>query len=484
MVDYVQQSTPIIIDSVILKSEKLNFSMDIFPAVADIQVFESILKPYLTGRISFVDAEDVVNRIGYAGDEYIIVSLKRYNSDLPPLKKKFYLDSILTSKKLQGANSTELFVFHLTEDTLYESSMVNISKSYRGSVLKIIDSIVLEYINSNFIPLNEQEELDDDMKVIIPNLSPMDAIMWLKKRALDIDGMPYLMYTTFSGGRNIYCASLKQMFQEQPFNAGRPFKNYQSSVQYNDFQGTSAPILNDQFQIINYEINETDNLYKLIREGMVGSNFNYYDVVNGENNIIKLNAEKLLAELYDKVGLQDVSLYPYGSTIENSRIGKQSLSEVANLRNFNYPSIKPYETGFSNTKSFLGENVNDQYAKRIVALTVLKYLEKHKMNITISGDAFLNNPSLSTTVGNKIELEFLMPDQVSSGRKPIDFKKSGEYLISKAVHNISKDSYTLNLEVCKVKDTKIQTSASGGQSASEVSEEFNKLGIFTGNFVA
>ena len=81
MVDYVQQSTPIIIDSVILKSEKLNFSMDIFPAVVDIQVFESILKPYLTGRISFVDAEDVVNRIGYAGDEYIIVSLKRYNSD-------------------------------------------------------------------------------------------------------------------------------------------------------------------------------------------------------------------------------------------------------------------------------------------------------------------------------------------------------------------------------------------------------------------
>ena len=106
------------------------------------------------------------------------------------------------------------------------------------------------------------------------------------------------------------------------------------------------------------------------------------------------------------------------------------------------------------------------------------------MNITISGDAFLNNPSLSTTVGNKIELEFLMPDQVNEGNKPIDFKKSGEYLISKAVHNISKDSYTLSLEVCKVKDAKIQTSASGGQSASEVSEEFNKLGIFTGNFVA
>ena len=37
MVDYVQQSTPIIIDSIILKSEKLIFSMDIFPAVADIQ---------------------------------------------------------------------------------------------------------------------------------------------------------------------------------------------------------------------------------------------------------------------------------------------------------------------------------------------------------------------------------------------------------------------------------------------------------------
>ena len=180
--------------------------------------------------------------------------------------------------------------------------------------------------------------------------------------------------------------------------------------------------------------------------------------------------------------LKNITLYPYGSTV-----GGKSLSEFSNLRSFGYPSIKPYESGFSNSKSFLGENVTEQYAKRLEALTILKYIEKNKMQITVPGEMFLNSPELATTIGNKIELQFLNPDQnrqTSNIMNAIDFKKSGEYLITKAVHNISNEGYTLNLEVCKVADKVTSTSASGGQSAQELSEQFNNLGIFNGGFIA
>ena len=74
-----QESTSLLVTSIVLTSEKLGFSKDIFQAVADIQIYENLLKPYLTGRMSFLDAEDILSRIGYAGDEFVVIELKKYN---------------------------------------------------------------------------------------------------------------------------------------------------------------------------------------------------------------------------------------------------------------------------------------------------------------------------------------------------------------------------------------------------------------------
>jgi hypothetical protein len=77
------------------------------------------------------------------------------------------------------------------------------------------------------------------------------------------------------------------------------------------------------------------------------------------------------------------------------------------------------------------------------------------MSVTVNGDYFLQNSELSLTIGNKVGLEFLSPDQLlnkENGELPFDFKKTGDYLITKAAHIISRENYYLNLEVSKVSD--------------------------------
>jgi len=445
----INESTTLLIESVILQSDRFTTGIDISPAVSDIEIYESILVPYLTGTISFIDAENFIQRGEYAGDEYVIISLKKYNSDKPSVAKKFYLDKIISSKKVEGANSMEVFVFHMVEHTLFESSLTNISKAYRGSILEIIDNIIANYVPGNFLPSDVGKELDRDIKVIVPNLTPMDAITWLRKRCLNTSGMPYFIYTTLFGGPFIYAGNLQEMLEGGTFNKGVPFKNYQSSVQFDRGQGTETPLVDYQFQILDYEVTNTEDFYSLIKEGFVGSDFNYYDVINGENVSVQIDAELMLRNFYDNYNLKDISLYPYGSSVYGKNLASQTTK-----RSFHYPTVSPHETGFSSPKSFLGEKEGDKYINRVTASVILKYLNKHRIDITLPGNFFAEDGTVTTTIGNKIELEFLGTNQLSDGSSEsvIDYKKSGDYLITKAVHLISRENYNINFEVCKVSD--------------------------------
>jgi len=69
----------------------------------------------------------------------------------------------------------------------------------------------------------------------------------------------------------------------------------------------------------------------------------------------------------------------------------------------------------------------------------------------------MNNSSIGFTIGNKISLEFLNPNQIIKEESPLDYKKTGDYLITQAVHIISKENYVVNVEACKVNDVEEQT---------------------------
>jgi len=452
MAGHTAEQNSLIIDSIILRSDSTNQSKDIVQAVSDVKIYESLLKPYLTGVMSFLDAEDIINEINYSGDEYVIISFKKYTSDTDVIKKIFYLDRIMNSKKLDGSNSAELYVFHLTEYTMFESSRFNISRSYKGPVTSIIKTVVEGYIPTVFNNFNPEEEQDRDIKVIIPNLTPMDAIMWLRKRALDTSGLPYFCFTTLAGGQYINCASLKQMLESGPVNRGYPFRNHQSTVQYNSLKSTETPIVDNEFQILEYRINDTENFFKMLLEGMVGSNINYFDLLNGENNKVIVNAEQLLSQAYDILNLRNISLYPYGAVIDNENIAASSTATRTR-----FPTTLPYETGYTQTKSFLGDKIGESYTKRVVAELLLRYLDKTKMTLSLPGSYFMNNSSIGFTIGNKISLEFLNPNQIIKEESPLDYKKTGDYLITQAVHIISKENYVINVEACKVNDVEEQT---------------------------
>jgi hypothetical protein len=108
------QSRDFHIARAIIKSPAANLDLDVAAIVSEINVYEHIDKPYITGSILLVDTGGLFDGVNFQGGEVFELELTRsVESELKPVTKTFILytspkisDSLLTSsisiKRSQG----------------------------------------------------------------------------------------------------------------------------------------------------------------------------------------------------------------------------------------------------------------------------------------------------------------------------------------------------------------------------------------------
>ena len=175
-----EHKTPFEFKKVLIESTHFTSheKVDIKNAVTDLDVFEHLDKPYLTGTLSFIDTGDVITS-GYlqGGEKVHIELIVTDNLDAKVIAKTFYITQVLFSQKAH--DTVENVVVHLIEDIAYESNMINLNRQYSGKPSKIISSIS-DLIKKKVSSTNTEEQ---EMRVIVPNLSPMEAISWVKNNS-------------------------------------------------------------------------------------------------------------------------------------------------------------------------------------------------------------------------------------------------------------------------------------------------------------
>ena len=130
------------------------------------------------------------------------------NIDHEVIKSIHKIDNIF---KVDERN--ESVVIHCIEYHAFESAAQNISKSYSGAPSKIIKKILDEYLDKEL--LIDDVDAINDLKVIIPNLDPIEACNWLKKRVLSQSGLPFYLYSAL-GVNNLVLKSLDKMLTQTP----------------------------------------------------------------------------------------------------------------------------------------------------------------------------------------------------------------------------------------------------------------------------
>ena len=352
------------------------------------------------------------------------------------IKKEFVIDSIKEISK--AGERDEVVRIHCTEFIGLISSLQNVNRVYTGAPSEIIAKIMSEFLDRDLIQIGNDSL--KDMKVIIPNMHPIEACQWLIKRTLTQEGFPFFLFSTI-GVDNLILKDLGTMLSQQPINKKIPYFYAPSLVTTKSIQSYYA--------IQDYEYSDTENLIGLIREGLVGAKYNFYSTLTALEDPIKFNVDrnvfKRLAQ-QNSIGANNTR-YNYAPGYRFNDIAFQEY-ESKNISSIN--SSGAYTTKDSVFKSYHEESTKGSNIKKVIQKSLRGFLGKTPLRMTVRGRDFVTADN-NYSIGKTIRINFLDTNPlVDTNAAKLDEKKSGDYIIVEARHNYRIEKFDTTLLCAKI----------------------------------
>ena len=352
------------------------------------------------------------------------------------IKKEFLIDSISNVTKVDERN--EVVFIHCVEHHSFVSSLKNVNKAYSGSPSSMIQRIFKEFLSQETAIVGQDGI--QDMKLIVPNLHPIEACQWIKKRTMTQDGMPFYFYSTI-GVNNIILKDLGTMLSQPVINKKIPY-TYAPSL-------NSSKSLQSYYTIQQFAYTDTENLIGLIREGVVGANYNFYDTTTGLQDPFHFDVDsKVFKRLSAKnqIGL-DNSKYNYAPEykVEGKKLHDFDSKQITQIN-----ATGAYTTNTTVFKSYGEESLKGGNVKKIIQKAVKGFLGKTPITFVVRGRDFITADA-NYSIGKSIRVNFLDNRAfVEDGKATLDKKKSGDYLILSAKHSFKLEKIDTTLVCGKI----------------------------------
>ena len=438
-----EHSTPVEFQEIIINSKSFQTKVDVKEVVTNIEIYEHLEKTYLTAVMSVVDADDIISGSNISGGETVIITIKSTRPKTRPVRKKFYIDKMTTSQKT--SSNVEFYVFHLVEDIAFLSSLKNVNKSYSGTPQAIIENIFKEIKSDDEDTLEKTIESSsqtdqNSMKVIVPNMSPLDAMSWIKDRACTSKGYPFYLMSTLVDD-NLVFVDLETMLKEGSITR-EPYTYGGDIAGGNDISiGTS-----DRRAILGYKSSNTENLLSLIKKGLIGAEYQFINPTsNKKNTTVDFDVQEVTKKLSEDLKVdEETSPYPKDYTFS-----KQKSRIIARAGTTN-----PYKEGIKSYREVDNED-EGQYKKDIMRESFDSLLKKNPLTILVNGVDFLDGDA-HTTIGKLIDIEFARNLAPQRDNYYLDNKKSGAFLIYSAKHSFTPEDYVISFSCVKVDNKRVK----------------------------
>lgn len=397
--------------------------------VNEINIYEHIDKPYLTGSIVFTDNESLSTQIGFLGAERIsiIISVDTITDTDFQIEKNFIVTEVTNSVK--SNDNHEVILLQLMEEKGYKSKLTRVSKSYTDTPNVIIERIMKDYLNAEVVSLGKANEANTPIKVIIPNLTPIEAATWIRTRATTIEGMPYFLFSCVADDK-LRFIDLETIISGKALNPVYPYL-YSDVAAKNT---TPHDIVKNSYNIVSYKMKGKENQIELASQGLVSATYNFLDHTKGtfekqtfdvnqvfqglkNRNAFKTNQSQ---EILDNTTLID------GKTMMNYDTKEISMLSTTNL----------YTDGSANY--YEAPDISS-HMNKVKSLALRHFLHKSSMNITVPGRNFISD-SKNVSIGNLINIKFLV-NLPENNKVSKDNRKSGEYMIYAVRHHFSGKAY-------------------------------------------
>lgn len=419
--------------------------VDVRGNVVEINLYENLYKPYVDSTIVIIDDFGLKNSLSLQGTERLKLVLgDADNPEKPIVVKYFFFAKINDTNRIN--ERAELLSINLVEEHVYVDAIKQFSKSYTGELEDIISTIAEKELNKTIVKKSFEPSVQGIRKIIVPYLSPLEAIQWLRDRATTRTGSPIFL----SG--NLYTnalvmSSLDGLLKENVINEKLPMR-YSSAISSVDVDEEQ---LRPYYEIMTFKEVDAENSLALYENGAVGSFYASIDAGTGTVSGEHISVRSILDEFYTNNLI---------SADTNQTIFDPSLIIDGRLSD-EYNSLHIHQVVSSNTynqfksyheeTSLLKEN-NELIESRLKAKNkvIRSFLKKNIIDIGMNGSLFFKG---KVSVGQKVRVLFLNSNVLGDEKSTvdqIDKRKSGDYVILATNHRLADEKHTTILRLTKL----------------------------------
>ena len=427
-----------------------NKSLDISRSIAELNIYESVELPYLTGTCALVDDVRFRDAIGIKGSERITFTILPYE-DAEPIIKTFMITGIAANTTAN--ERTEVHTLTLMEEHAYLSSVMKISESYTGLPEQIVENILNSHLGK-VVRYESRVALQQKMKVNIPYWNPLQATEWLRDRMASSVGAPYFLYASFRDDL-LRLEDLDNMMTKDPWNKKDPYSYSLTSHNSSKISNKRAEF----FHVKSYEASQIESTLRLAQSGAIGSEFKTMDLTSSSqtqntrhnsnttlNNFIE--SIETNADLNSSISYDWQLMFQKGnSDFKNvGDLNSKVFSEVVASRKF-------YETdGETPIAGYADEYKQEAlYKLKIKSASLRAILLNNVFEISVPGQPYIIR---DIGVGSNISLNYAVASQADGSilSGDVDKNKSGKFLVYRTRHMFSEGLYDVKMDIVKLTD--------------------------------
>jgi hypothetical protein len=183
---------------------------DIRAVYSELNIFDSILQPCISGNILVIDSLGLNHTFQFDGTEFLKIEASKDAENLL-IKKTFRIYK--ESDRRRNTMNSESYVLHFVSNEFIFSEQQTLNNFYSGTYAETVQKILETklYVGEERYSIESSVGVRD---IVIPNLKPIEALIWSSKRALNEFNLPNFMFFENLNGYNFLSLSL--MKKQEP----------------------------------------------------------------------------------------------------------------------------------------------------------------------------------------------------------------------------------------------------------------------------
>ena len=408
--------------------------IDIAQSILEINLYEDITKPYITGTLLVLDDFGYLNNIRPRGTErlYLEISTQERESTIA---RTFVIDGV---QQINYDNERRrILTLSICDEMVYFSALKKVEKSYTDAPWVILMKIMREYLGVDCLPVfGDERSSDKAIKVIIPGLSPLQSIEWLRDRCTTSVGLPMYCYAKpyFS---KPFLTDLHQILDNNVVNIGKDFTMSRTGAAadpQNQFDGDN---IGTQIMDANF-VNLQDNM-KQILNGAISGTHTMIDTSNALRRETVFSMRDLIRNIYNKQIPLGRFQSIFDPLVEDDRWLSSQVDQIHSSGT--YVDEYGYYDSIDN---------GDNY-RRMACRAINSSMQRNVINIVIPGEYCMSSRS---GVGDRFNLRFINSSQGGvQFRDRYDKVLSGEYIALQMKHVFNTSgSHGIHAKLTKLSD--------------------------------